>query len=292
MGQARGSLERGLDILALLAAAEPPRDANGIASRLRLPRSTVYRLLQALRRRGLIISKGPQRSPHLALVFLRWAAVVRTGLGIVGLASSHLDGLARLTGETANLHLLEGDHVVPVDQRVTTARLRVVTEVGVALPLHAGAASKAILAFLPTPRCEEVLGRPLGPLTPKTLTDATRLRRDLALTRARGYAESDEEVLEGARGLAAPVFDEHGHVVGSLGIGGPRNRFRGEAVRRAVTPVLQAAKLLSASLGYHDPDWSSRVSDMIDRADGARNKERGGGAKRGRLRGRASRKHR
>ena len=159
MRLARGSLERGVDILALLAGADPPGEASAVASCLHLPRSTVYRLLQVLRRRGLITTGGPQGSLQLGLVFLRWAAVVRIRLGIVNLASAHLDALARLTGETANLHLLEGDHVVPVDQRVTSARLRVVTEVGVALPLHAGAASKAILAFLPAIHWKEVCSK-------------------------------------------------------------------------------------------------------------------------------------
>jgi IclR family transcriptional regulator, acetate operon repressor len=253
MGLVRGSLERGADVLALLAAADPPSDAAGIASHLHLPRSTVYRLLQVLRKRGLIVKTSPQGSLQLGLVFLRWAAVVRKRLGIIGLASGHLDALARLTGETANLHLLERDHAVPVDQRVTSARLRVVTEVGVALPLHAGAASKAILAYLPTTRWKEVLRHPLPRLTPKTIVDPRRLSRDLESARARGYAESDEEVLEGARGLAVPIFDEQGSVVGSLGIGGPRHRFHGEAVRRAVPPVLRAAAQLSASLGFQGP---------------------------------------
>jgi len=250
MRLSRGSLERGVDVLALLAAADPPIGVSAIASRLHLPRSTVYRLLHTLRSRGLISVTDTPKSLHLGLVFLRWADVVRARLSIARLASAHLEALARLTGETANLHLLEGDHAVPVDQRVTSARLRVVTEVGVTLPLHAGAASKAILAFLPTARWKDVLRHPLISLAPRTITDRRRLCRDLELTRARGYAESDEEVLEGARGLAAPIFDEQGNVVGSLGIGGPRHRFRGEAVRRAVSPVLQGADLLSASLGF------------------------------------------
>jgi len=233
-----------------LATTDPPRDASAIASRLHLPRSTVYRLLQFLRKRGLITATNAPGSLQLGLVFLRWAAVVRARLGIANLASAHLDALARLTGETANLHLLEGDRAVPVDQRMTSARLRVVTEVGVALPLHAGAASKAILAFLPTARGKEMLRHSLPALAPKTIIDRRRLSRDIELIRARGYAESDEEVLEGARGIAAPIFDEQGKVVGSLGIGGPRHRFRGEAVRRAVPPVLRAAKCLSVSLGY------------------------------------------
>jgi IclR family acetate operon transcriptional repressor len=195
------------------------------------------------------------------LVFLRWAAVVRTGLRVVDLARPHLDALALLTGETANLHLLDGDHAVPVDQRVTASRLRVVTEEGVALPLHAGAASKAILAFLSTARWEQVVKHGLFPVGPKTVTDPRRFHRDLEGTRARGYAQSDEEVLKGARGLAAPIFDEHGKVIGSLGIGGPRDRFRGEAMRRAVQPVLGAADALSASLGFHGvPSPEDRIN--------------------------------
>ena len=179
MRSSRGSLDRGLDILALLAAADPPADAPAIASALHLPRSTVYRLLQSLRKRNLVIAATAPGSLKLGLVFLRWAAVVRTGLRIVDLARPHLDGLARLTGETANLYLLEGDRAVPVDQRVTSARLRVVSEVGVALPLHAGAPSKAILAFLPTARRERVVRRCLVAFAPKTITDPRRLRHAL-----------------------------------------------------------------------------------------------------------------
>jgi IclR family acetate operon transcriptional repressor len=266
MGSSRGSLERGVDILTLLAAADPPGDAVAVASRLHLPRSTVYRLLQSLRKRGLVIAGTAPGSLRLGLVFLRWAAVVQTGLRIVDLASPHLDALARLTGETANLYLLEGDHAVPVDQRVTSARLRVVTEEGVALPLHAGAALKAILAFLPTARWEQVVKRGLFPFGPKTITDPRRLHRDLEVTRARGYAQSDEEVLEGARGLAAPIFEEHGKVIGSLGIGGPRDRFRGEALRRAVQPVLRAADALSVSLGFHSVRSSAGRTNRSGRA--------------------------
>jgi IclR family transcriptional regulator, acetate operon repressor len=258
----RGSLERGLDILALLASSEEPVHASDLASKLHLPRSTVYRLLHTLRKRALVTPTTMPGSVTLGVVFLRWAAVVRARLKVIDLAGSHLEVLSRMIGETANLHLLEGDHAVPVDQRVTSARLRVVTEMGVPIPLHAGAVGKVMLAFLPHGDQVRVARQPLSVIGPRTITDPRRLLRELALIRHRGYAESDEEVLKGARGLAAPIFDAGGAVVASIGIGGPRDRFRGTTVRNALCSLRGAAAEISGALGSIGGHRSEAQEDM------------------------------
>jgi DNA-binding IclR family transcriptional regulator len=135
----------------------------------------------------------------------------------------------------------------------TTAPLRVTSQVGRSLPLHAGASSKAILAFLPRDRWPEAVGRgPLSPFTEKTMVNRQALWKECERIRTLGYAESDEEVLLGARGVAAPFFDERGAVAGSIAVAGPRQRFQGQALRLAAENVVREARTLSCALGCPD----------------------------------------
>jgi DNA-binding IclR family transcriptional regulator len=100
---------------------------------------------------------------------------------------------------------------------------------------------------------------PLESFTPKTITESTRLRADLRLIRNRGYALSQEEVYEGARGVAAAIFDGTGAVCGSLAIPGPVHRFRNERLERAALLVKKEAERLSIELGFQDPRRQRRV---------------------------------
>ncbi len=247
----RGSLERGIDILSLIASAGHPLDAHCIATQCRLPKSSAYRFLQLLRRRGLVEAAPDGNGYRLGLVVLQWATALRGGFDLAQIASPVLRRLARLTGETATLTLLHGTRAVVAYVTDTTAPLRVTSQVGRSLPLHAGASSKAILAFLPRARWRETVGRgPLSALTKKTITNRQELWKECERVRALGFAESDEEVLVGARGVAAPFFDERGMVAGSIAVAGPRQRFQGNALRAAADNVRREAYALSRALGF------------------------------------------
>ena len=91
---------------------------------------------------------------------------------------------------------------------------------------------------------------PLVAFTEKTITSRPELWRQRERIRSLGFATSDEEVLRGARGVAAPFFDERGMVVGSIAVAGPRQRFQGKAARAAADSVVREAQALSRALGF------------------------------------------
>jgi DNA-binding IclR family transcriptional regulator len=247
----RGSLDRGIDVLSLVASAGRPLDVASIAAQCRLPKSSTYRFLQLLRQRGLVEAAPDGSGYRLGLIVLRWATTLRGGLDLAQIASPVLRRLSRLTGETATLTLLHGTRAVVAYVTDTTAPLRVTSQVGRSLPLHAGASSKAILAFLPRERWRESVGKgSLLPFTEKTITDRQKLWKECDRIRSLGFAESDEEVLAGARGVAAPFFDERGMVSGSIAVAGPRQRFQGKALRLAAESVRREALALSRALGF------------------------------------------
>jgi DNA-binding IclR family transcriptional regulator len=209
------TLDRGLQILALLGRAREGRTVRELAEELGVHRAIVYRLLATLERHGLV-RRGEDGRHRL------WTGVVELAGGVAGdLQAAALPVLTRLAdelGATATLTVADGeDAVALLVVEPTEATMHVAYRPGRRHPLGVGASGKAILA-----------GRPPAPGE----------ARDVALARRRGYATSAGEIQPGAIGIAAPVSAEAS--VGAVALGG----FANGAYER----VVDAARAVAASL--------------------------------------------
>jgi IclR family acetate operon transcriptional repressor len=154
------------------------------------------------------------------------------------------------TGETANLGIAQGGHVLFVSQVETHASIRAFFPPGTLSPMHASGIGKALLAQMsPQARARAYALGGLERFTDHTLTDPDRLAEDLDRSAARGYAIDDEEKTEGMRCIAAPVFDLHGEAVAGLSVSGPSSRVSRADLDRLAAHVTAAARELSAALG-------------------------------------------
>jgi DNA-binding IclR family transcriptional regulator len=110
------------------------------------------------------------------------------------------------------------------------------------MPVHAGAASKLLLAHLPEAEREVWLARPLPAYTPRTLTDPKRLRAELARIRRQGWAADRGENGPSIQAFAAPVFGGDGRLVAALSVpflaGTPPERM--EMIRLAAIATAEA----------------------------------------------------
>ena len=93
---------------------------------------------------------------------------------------------------------------------------------------------------------------PLEHLAPRTITDPAALRRDLELTRARGYATAVDELEPGLWAVAAPVRDAGGTVVAALSISGPTVRLHDGLLEELGRLVRDEASTVSIRIGYDD----------------------------------------
>jgi DNA-binding IclR family transcriptional regulator len=136
------------------------------------------------------------------------------------------DSLATRTNEAVWVCVQSGDHVLVVHHAFRPEGAVQILEVGAVLPWHTCALGKAIVAHLPEADRIALLGAgdALPVLTGGTITDPAELATQLELVRTRGYAVEDGEAAIGDAGLAAPVFDREGDVVGSIGLVGPVER--------------------------------------------------------------------
>jgi DNA-binding IclR family transcriptional regulator len=245
---------RVVDILELMARSPDGLALHDVSVQLEAPKSSLLPLLRALTARGYLAQgRGGEYRLGAKALDLGSSAPARRELAQV--ARPALMELLRRTGETVFLSTLSSDRasIVYVDKLESDHIIRYAAGVGDRRPLHATSSGKAILAFLPDEEREEILqSLSLDRHTERTVTNVTALRAALAEVRRKGVCVTIEEVVPGASGIAAPVFDRHGRVAGACAVGGPTNRVRPK-IRALAAEVKATARALSAQLGHPGP---------------------------------------
>lgn len=235
-----------LDLLAARGALSPAAIADGLGE----PRSSVYRLLASLENVGWV-EPGPRRGSYrLGVKFIGLGSTVAHRLDVRRLAFPVMQRIHDATGETVFLCVRRDWQALCVE-RIDGARVQsLALRVGTSLPLHVGAAPRALLASEPTEVWQRYLdsGR-LQHYTASTPADAAAVVRELRRTRADGVAVSDGDVTPGIAAVGAPVFDHRGYVTAALSISGVREVVLSERLD-ARGLVMNGAADISASLGY------------------------------------------
>lgn len=239
------SVERALDLLEALAAAEGEVSITSLATRTTLHVSTVHRLLATLLRRGYV-RQNPDTSRYYCGPKLATLAEGRSPYSELRLrARPALASLVSETRETANLTVLDETSALYVETVPSPQIVRLFTSVGNKVPLHATGSGKAILAWLPAVRRESLLERlELRAHTPRTIVDGAALRRALDEIRERGFSIDDEEYNDGVRCVAVPV-GPLGAPLAAISVSGPASRLS----RARLLELAPLLKRTAASLG-------------------------------------------
>lgn len=221
-----------------------------ISRELDIHKSTVFRLLATLERRGVVEQHAETQKYRLGFAVLRFANSVRSSLDLVRAARPTCDRLSRQTDETVNLAVLEERDVVYIHQ-VNLSSNRVSADwLGSHTPVHCSATGKVLLAHLPDAVVEGFLRAPLQRYTASTITDPDRLRSELQAVRHAGYAAVTEELEEGLNAVAAPIRGPDDTVVACVSISGPSYRLEVERMPEVAIAAIAAAAEISRRLGF------------------------------------------
>lgn len=260
-GHNDGPTDRLIDILQCLTHDTPRLTAAEISAATSVPRSTTYRLLARLEHRGLL-ARDPRTGRYFpGLQLLKLGAVASAQMELRVIAHPFVMELLRQTGETVNLSVYHDGHRVCVEKADSIHDIRGVIHVGKPYPLHAGAAGKAILAFLPRKVVDRIIReQKLARFTSRTQTRSAALLVSLAEIRRDGLAVTYGERVDGATAVSAPVFDDHGGVVASLTVSGPSFRFTRERIQEYRDFVKAAADRLTRAFGGYNPTAGANVA--------------------------------
>lgn len=246
------SVERALDLLEALAGARGEMGISELALATGQPAGTAHRLLATLAARGYV--RRGARSRRYALGPAARALGARAaGIDdLAALAPPFLRRMVELSGETANMVVLDGDHAVYIAQVPCARSLRTFTEIGNRVPLHCTGCGKVLLAYQSGESIDALLGvSGLRSYTAHTIATPAALREELRTIRQRGYAVDDEEFEEGVRCLAVPLFDPHGHVVAALSVSGPASRLSHERAGELAAGIIGVSTAFTKSLSGH-----------------------------------------
>lgn len=213
------SLEKGLRILDEIIEAPAPMKLSDIVRRFGMDRASAYRFLQTLEFMGFLRKDSTTKEYDVGGRLYYWAARLREKTRLIDSFHDHLQRLAAITQQTTHLGLFVNDRVLLADFALSDSIISIRHVIGVPEPLHSSAVGKAILAFLPHARREELIARlDFERFTGNTITNPDDLRIDLAVTRDRGYALDASETHEGLTCIARPIFDPNNAPIASIGI--------------------------------------------------------------------------
>ncbi|GAA5053612.1 IclR family acetate operon transcriptional repressor [Thermocatellispora tengchongensis] len=215
------SVDRALDVLETLAEMGGEAGISELASRTGLPYGTIHRLLRTLLARGYVRQESDRRYA-LGGALVRLGGVAERMVAVW--AQPYLAKMVELSGETANLAVLEGDFIVYVAQVQSPRRLRMFAEVGRRVLPHSTAVGKILLADRPDREVVALIERTGMPRrTANTIVDHEAMLEALSAVRAQGYALDLGEEELGVHCLAVPVHDGE-RVVAAMSVSGPAER--------------------------------------------------------------------
>ena len=253
------SLERGLAILSAFGSDRSTIGVSELSRELGLSRSTTHRYIATLTSLGYLQQEAETKRYRLGPRVLDLGFAAINSMDIREISVPHLQGLSDATGFTANMAILDGPDVVYIE-RCRTSRsgqreIDLNLHVGSRLPAYCTAMGKALLAFVPADRLEEILDQTeLVARGPNTIVNRTALRVELGRVRTTGVAVNNEELAYGLRSIAAPIRSRSGDVVAAVNLAVHRSMVSiDDLIARYGPAVKRTADAISGEIGHRSP---------------------------------------
>jgi DNA-binding IclR family transcriptional regulator len=250
------SVQRALRILELLAQHPSGLRAKQIKQHLDINLSTCYHQLNTLIASGYAVKNPDTLCFQLSGKIGYTIHGQTTPAQLVQHLTPHTQALQELTCETTYLALWDRGkiYLAAIFESPQSVRVKTLT-IGFSKANHTTGWGKAILAYLDDSQVEKYFAnRQLKAYTSKTLTSIDALKANLAQVRRRGYSLDLEESLVDVYCIGAPIMDAQDHVVASVCISLPGNRyqFHKKTLIPHVVNVANAATRTLSILGYGD----------------------------------------
>jgi DNA-binding IclR family transcriptional regulator len=249
-----GVISKVLLILEALQGSSAGLGLKAICDLTGIHKSTAHRFLKHLEREGYLLRTeagayliGPRLS--------QMSARGNQGATLQAVARPILWELWKSTQETVNLAVLDQGTVLYVDVIESPHEFRLSSRVGTRRSLHVTALGKALAAFLPAEARENVLSTiAFQKSTERTIMNLLQFRQELEKIRRQGYAVDDEEAVQGARCVSAPILNSEGEPIAAVSVSGPVTRVSPNQVAGLAGAVTSAARAISAAMGLSQPE--------------------------------------
>lgn len=248
------SVARVLQILGTLSRSEKPLGLAELSRRLDAPKTSLIGLLRSLAELNFVIfADGAYRLGGASFELASGVMASRQQQHMSEAIRVRMRELTKRSGETVLYAILNADDhdmMTYLDIIESRGAVRISVTVGDRSPLYCTAGGRVLLAGMPDAEVRDYLERAsIKPLNRMTETDRPTLLHAVEQTRIDGVSTVIDEVIQGVTGMASPVRDSSGGVIGTLIIAGPTARMLAHDEELAVV-VREAAEAISLDLGH------------------------------------------
>jgi len=240
------STTRAMDVLEFLARSKRGASISEVSRSLTLPKSSTYLVLKTLEQGGYLRRSAQSGRFYFGLRLLSLCRKVLDNLDLREMARPILTKLMRQTGIIVHLAVLEGNEAVLIDRISPLGSSAGADWVGRRLDVNCTGVGKALIAFLPEERFEEVItAKRFARHNDNTIVTIRGLKREFAKVREQGYALDNEEDEIGVRCIGVPILDGNQRAFAAISLAGTTEQIPLERVRTLASTLKQAVAEIS-----------------------------------------------
>lgn len=232
-----GTLEYGLKVLLCFRESQGAElSLTEVSKKIGRSVTNTYRLVYTLEQCGFLRRNPENKKFSLGAIVQILADYAVDNRSLIALAHPFLYKLREKYNENVNLYVYQNFKCLCIDRLESTHAVRETYPIGVERSLLKGSVGKSILAWLPFRVRSTVYA-----------TDAEDPPPDeeLAAIRDQGFAFSSNETGKGTAGVASPIFDKNGKLLGAINISAPCYRFNDRVLSEWSRDVKEAAAAIS-----------------------------------------------
>lgn len=240
-------LERAMTIAKVLAseASENSLSISELSTKCNLPLSTLHRILKSMIKEGMIEQDDQTKQYRLGTIWMELGLQVYDTMDYISKIRPELERLAREVEESVYLSKPAGLDTIIIERIDSAANpIRIYDQLGIRIPMHIGAANKAILATMPVSQARAIIEQ----LIPHE--EITELEAQLERIRLQGFAISHGERTAGTSSIAVSILNGFNEVIGAVSIGFVSFNVSAEHINILTERLMETGKRVSMKLGY------------------------------------------
>jgi len=245
-------VEKAVDLLEMLSKSKTGYSVSELSSFMKLPKTTVFRLLTTLREKQYVEKVPDSENYQLGVKLLMLGTVILDRMDLRTIARPFIEELARATNEVVHLAILDDEEVVYLDKVESLDHpIRIYSQVGRRVPAHCTGLGKVFLSEFSDASIDDYISRRgLKKFTANTITDPKELKRRLAEIKEKKYCIDEAEHEENIRCVAAPIWGNDGKIAGAISISGPTIYVTKDRLPDIIANVTETAGKISRALGF------------------------------------------
>ena len=247
------TLDNVANLLRLFTAERSTLSVTEAAQLLGLPKSSTSRLLKAMAKVGLLTGLEGRSGYRVGNLIFETSRRHRANSSLSLFADEALGQIAKATGHTGYVALLDRTEIIGLRMRHGTRALRVVTSPGDRLPAFSSASGRALLARLDDEAVRALYPAPLEPPSPNAPQSLDQLLAALEIVRDKGWAQATDECLPGVESLAISVRDRENEETVAICISYSAAMISANEKARIVTLLMRAGR--DVAMKFDDDYW-------------------------------------